>query len=195
MAMLESVTIDPIVIPTPGRPWTRDDLLARQGEGHRYELIRGELRQMAPASLAHGAYEGHLFYAIAAYLRTNPIGLVVPGDTGFELQSNPLTIRSPDIAFIAQERIPSDRSGFPSLAPDLVVEIISPSETARLIAEKISDYLQAGTRMLWIVYPEQRQVQEYRQDGAFRIYRQDSALDGQDVLPGFSYPLAELFAL
>lgn len=195
MATLEPIAIDPIVIPAPGRPWTHDDLLARQGDGYRYELIQGELRQMAPASLAHGAYEGHLFYALAAYLRTNPIGLVVPGDTGFALQSDPLTIRSPDIAFIAQERIPPDRTGFPALAPDLVVEIISPSETARLIAEKISDYLHAGTRMLWIVYPEQRQVQEYRQGGAFRIYRQDDALDGQDVLPGFSYSLADLFAL
>lgn len=90
--------------------------------------------------------------------------------------------------------MPADQTGFPELVPDLVVKIISPSETAKRIAEKISDYLQAGTRMLWIVYPEQRQVQEYRQDGALCIYREDDTLDGQEVLPGFHYALRQLFA-
>jgi Uma2 family endonuclease len=192
-----ATTSDYTIIPPPGRPWTEDDLLRLDDEddGYQYELVRGELRQMSPASPLHGEYEGTLFVAIFQYLKANPLGRVYPGDTGFKLRVNPVTIRSPDIAFVAQERLPADRSGFPLLAPDLVVEIISPSETAKSIAEKVSDYLQAGTRLLWLVYPQQQEVQEYRPDHPFHIYRMqdDDELDGREVLPGFRYALRELF--
>jgi Uma2 family endonuclease len=149
---------------------------------------------MSPASLAHGEYEGELFVAIFQYLKAHPIGRVYPGDTGFTLQREPRTIRSPDIAFVAQERLPADRSGFAAVAPDLVIEIMSPSETAASIAEKVSDYLQAGTRLLWVIAPRQQAVHEYRPDQPFHIYRIDDALDGREVLPGFRYALRELFA-
>jgi Uma2 family endonuclease len=194
-AIPHATTSDYTIIPPPGRPWTEDDLLALDNDDHhQYELVQGELRQMSPASPRHGEYEGQLFYEIFHYLKAHPIGRVYPGDTGFTLQTAPLTIRSPDIAFVSQERLPVDRSGFPALAPDLVVEIISPSETAKSIAEKVSDYLQAGTRLLWLVYPERQEVQEYRPDQPFHIYRIDEELDGREVLPGFRYTLRELFA-
>jgi Uma2 family endonuclease len=105
-----------------------------------------------------------------------------------------LTIRVPDVAFVLKQRLPPiDQGGFWKLAPDLVIEIISPSETAKSIAEKVSDYLQAGTRLLWLVYPERQEVQEYRLDQPFHIYRIDEELDGREVLPGLRYALRELF--
>jgi Uma2 family endonuclease len=195
-APASAITSDYTIIPAPGRPWTEDDLLALDNDDHhQYELVQGELRQMSPASFRHGTLEALLLIAIGIYLREHPeLGTVVTGDTGFKLQSDPLTIRVPDVAFVAQDRLPANRSGFAALAPDLVVEIISPSETAKSIAEKVSDYLQAGTHLLWLVYPERQEVQEYRPDQPFHIYRIDEELDGREVLPGFRYALRELFA-
>lgn len=189
-----ATTSEPTSIPPPGRPWTEEDLLALENDDrHQYELVRGELRQMSPTSPHHGRYEVRMIVAMSKYLELHAIGEVFPGDAGFELLSDPLTIRVPDVAFVAHERIPPEQ-GFWKLAPDLVVEISSPSETAQSIAEKVSDYLQAGTRLLWLVYPEQQEVQEYRPAQPFHIYRIDDELDGREVLPGFRYALRDLFA-
>jgi Uma2 family endonuclease len=184
------------IIPPPGRPWTADDLLALADDTHyRYELVRGELRRMSPPSPRHGRYEVRLIVAISKYLESNPIGEVFPGDAGFQWQADPLTIRAPDVAFVAQRRIPPDSvAGFWPLAPDLVVEIISPSESAGEIAEKVSDYLRAGVQLRWLVYPDQQEVQEYRPQQPFHIYDRAAALDGREVLPGFQYALSNLFA-
>jgi Uma2 family endonuclease len=194
-AVPPATTNDYTVIPSPGRPWTADDLLALDNDDHhQYELVQGELRQMSPASPRHSRYEFRLLFAIGKYLEAHPIGEGFPGDAGFEIQSNPLTIRVPDVAFVLKQRLPPiDQGGFWKLAPDLVIEIISPSETAKSIAEKVSDYLQAGTRLLWLVYPERQEVQEYRLDQPFHIYRIDEELDGREVLPGLRYALRELF--
>lgn len=189
-------TSDSTITPPHGRPWTEDDLLTLgNDDGHQYELVRGELRQMSPASHRHGRLEVRLILAIGKYLESHPIGEAFSGDTGFKLQVEPLTIRAPDVSFVAAERIPAeDPSAFLSLAPDLVIEIISPSETAKSVAEKVSDYLQAGTRLLWLVYPEQQEVQEYHAGQPFHIYRCGDDLDGREVLPGFCYALRDLFA-
>jgi Uma2 family endonuclease len=192
----QPTTSDYTIIPPPGRPWTEDDLLALDNDDHhQYELVRGELRQMSPASFRHGGYEIRIIAALVMYLAQHPgLGEVRPGDTGFTLQADPLTVRVPDVSFVADERILADNPlAFLPLAPDLVVEIILPSETAKSIAEKVSDYLQAGTRLLWLVYLERQEVQEYRPDQPFHIYRIDEELDGRDVLPGFRYALRELF--
>ncbi|MCS6941109.1 MAG: Uma2 family endonuclease, partial [Roseiflexus sp.] len=93
------------------------------------------------------------------------------------------------------ERIPppENEGGFWALAPDLVVEIISPSETAVQVQAKVQDYLNAGSRLVWLVYPETRTVVEYRADGSMRLYAGSDILDGADVIPGFLYPLERLF--
>ncbi len=176
------------------RPWTIDDLLQQAADGHTYELVDGELQQMSPASHTHGDLEFRLAVAIGKYLEANPIGKGYTGDTGFQIRSEPLTIRVPDVAFVANERIPTgELPPFLPLAPDLVIEIVSPSETAPMIAGKLADYLAAGTRLLWVFYPSLALVFEYRVANAFRIYRTGEALEGYDVLPGFSLPLATLW--
>ncbi len=187
-------TYEPTIIPPPGRPWTADDLLALDHADHyQDELVRGELYQMSSASPHHSRYKVRVIVAISKYLEAQPIGEVFSGDAGFEIQSAPLTIRVPDVSFVLQQRIPQ-ATGFWKLAPDLVVEIISPSENAQSIAGKVSDYLQAGTRLLWLVYPQRQEVQEYRPTQPFHIYRHADMLDGREVLPGFRYPLRDLFA-
>ncbi len=186
---------DYTVLAAPAQAWTEADLLRLGHADHyQYELVRGELRQMSPANSVHGNLEFRLAVALGKYLEQHPLGEGYTGDTGFQLSAEPLTIRSPDLAFIRTERLPTgSRPAFLPLAPDLVIEIVSPSEQARTIAEKVSDYLTAGTRLLWVVYPEQQQVHEYRAAQAFRIYTIGDTLDGHEVLPGFRFALAALF--
>ncbi len=186
---------DYTVLPPPAQGWSEADLL-RLGPDNQwqYELVRGELRQMSPASFKHGRLEAQFVYALMDFLKQHPLGAVVTGDTGYRLSNDPLTVRVPDVSFVVAERIPLEpHPAFLPLAPDLVIEIVSPSEHARTIAEKVSDYLTAGTRLLWVVYPEQQHVHEYRAAYPFRIYTVGDTLDGHDVLPGFQYALAALF--
>ncbi len=186
---------DYTVLATPAQAWTEADLLRLGHDDHyQYELVRGELRQMSPASFKHGQVEAKFVYTLMDFLNQHPLGEVVTGDTGYVLQSEPLTIRAPDVSFVSSAHLPPEPyAAFLPLAPDLVIEIVSPSERARTIAEKVSDYLTAGTRLLWVVYPEQQQVHEYRAAQAFRIYTIGDTLNGHEVLPGFRFALAALF--
>lgn len=105
-----------------------------------------------------------------------------------------MTIRAPDAAFVATDRVPVDRTGFARLAPDLAVEVVSPSNTMREINDKICDYLDAGTRMVWIIEPRRRTVTVYRSHDDIRILGEGDEVDGGDVLPGFSLRVRDLFA-
>jgi Uma2 family endonuclease len=124
-------------------------------------------------------------------------GRVVVGDVGFVLRvpSDPERVRAPDVAFVSPERLPSGRlpEGFLSGAPDLAVEVLSPSDNPIDIQQKVRDYLEAGARLVWVVAPQAKTLTVYRADGSARLLREQDVLDGEDVLPGFSIPAAELF--
>ena len=112
-------------------------------------------------------------------------------ESGFKLTSNPDTVRGPDVAFISQSRLPEPEPvGYP--APDLVVEILSPGDRPGEVLGKVADWLSAGTRLVWVVDPERRLVRLYRADGTEQIVTADQALQGEDVVPGFGFPLATI---
>lgn len=187
---------EPIRLPRPGRPWTVTDLLTLADDENSYELIRGDLIMMSPASPVQGHYASRLNHALWGYVDEHNLGEVYTVEPGFELQSEPeQVVRAPDLAFVCQDRIPSpdQQAGFWPIAPDLVVEIISPSETAQEILEKVHDYLAAGTRLIWLVYPKTRVVVEYQSLTQIRHLGIDDTLEGGDVIPGFRYPLKNLF--
>lgn len=193
---LPLVVAEPIIVPRPDRPWTVADLQQLAGREERYELVRGDLLMMSPASPKQGRYAMRLGSALQQHVEAHDLGEVYTAEPGFQLQPEPEAIvRAPDLAFVRKERIPppENESGFWSLAPDLVVEIISPSETAVQVQAKVQDYLNAGSRLIWLVYPETRTVVEYRADGSMRLYANNDTLDGADVIPGFRYPLELLF--
>jgi Uma2 family endonuclease len=183
-----------VVRKPPDKKWTAEDLLALAGDENRYELVRGELVMMTPAGPKHGKFASRLDRAIGNYVETHNLGEVYTAEPGFQLQAEPLTIRAPEVAFVQRLRIPAgEPAGFWSLAPDLVVEIISPSETAQDVHEKVKDYLRAGTRLIWLVYPDNETVMEYRAPEQARVLTADDDLQGGDVLPGFRHPLKQLF--
>ncbi len=148
-----------------------------------------------------GGVRGELLLEIGRRLmehaRKHPPGRVVVGDVGFILRLpwDPERVRTPDVAFIAAERLPEGKlpSGFIEGAPDLAVEVLSPNDNPVDLQQKVQDYLEAGARRVWVVAPEARTVTMYRPDGNARFLREHEALEGEEVLPGFAIPLAGLF--
>jgi len=175
---------------------TSDEFLTHAAAAGPSELVRGEIRLMTPASGAHGVIAGTIFAAINAFVESGQLGQCFPGNTGFLLPGLGDTVRSPDTAFVRREQLPDGGigSGWVSVAPDLVVEILSPSETASELEEKVRDYRAAGTRLIWVIDPATRIVSVRRTGGTDMRLTEIDVLDGGDVLPGFTIPVTRLFA-
>lgn len=166
---------------------TAEELLHLSIPDKRAELVRGVLVVREPPGGRHGRIVMNLGVELANYVRTRELGVVYAAETGFTLARHPDTVRAPDVAFVRRERLPSpEPTGFPDLAPDLVVEVLSPSDRPGELLAKIADWLSAGTCLVWVIDPERRQARVYRQDGTVRIVPAEEPLDGEDVVPGFS---------
>jgi Uma2 family endonuclease len=163
--------------------------------GRDFELVCGRVVARAPTSALHGSTDSILAHRVGSYIRERGLGGHYL-NTGFILFRNPDVIRSPDQAYVSAARIqacPPPEAGFWALAPDLAIEIVSPSDSAETIAEKVSEYLAAGVRLVWILYPRQKQAHVYRPGSDPRILVSTDTLEGEDVLPAFSLPLADLW--
>jgi Uma2 family endonuclease len=163
----------------------------------RRELVDGQIIEMTPAGGTHGWLMLELGTRLRAHVEARGGGVVVAGDVGFVLglSQDPERVRAPDVAFIATSRLPGGQlpQTFLPGAPDLAVEILSPNDDPVEVQQKVRDYLEAGSRLVWVVAPRPRAVTVYRPDGSARLVRAPAGLEGEDVLPGFSLPLAELF--
>ena len=172
--------------------------LWRLGEGDtRRELVDGEVREMAPVGGVHGKITGRINHRLVEYVQRHGGGEVLVGDVGFVLQlpHDPERVRAPDVAFVSTARLPEGRlpEGFLRGAPDLAVEVLSPSDNPVDVQRKVRDYLEAGARLIWVIAPEARTATSYRADGSARLLREGDHLDGDDVLSGLAISLAELF--
>ncbi|PJF34373.1 MAG: Uma2 family endonuclease, partial [Candidatus Thermofonsia Clade 1 bacterium] len=135
---------------------TSDDLLAIQAQtGKRYELIEGKLIEMAPTGLLHGSIEFRIALLLGQYVAQRALGHVLVGEVGFYTRGDAHTVRGADIAFIRAEKIPEQGlpEGFSSIAPDLVVEVVSPHDRGAEIVAKVAEWLAFGVEAVWIVYP------------------------------------------
>jgi Uma2 family endonuclease len=174
---------------------TADELFMMPEDDNRYDLIKGELRKMSPAGGEHGALAARLTTALGQYVEEHDLGEDFGAETGFKLASNPDTVLGPDVAFISNERIPL--TGIPVAywpgAPDLAVEVVSPGNSRREIEEKITEYLAAGVKLVWIISPKRRTVTVHRADAAPVTLNEDDTLDGGDVIPGFRHSVGRIF--
>jgi Uma2 family endonuclease len=178
------------VATTTHKSWTDDELMALPGEG-RYELVDGELVHMSPAGARHGDVVAELVLRIRAFAKQHGLGHVFEGQTGYRFPDG--NLRSPDVSFVAAGRLGDGvPAGFLHVAPDLAVEVLSPADRPGDVAHKVGDYLGVGVRLLWVVDPEKGAAVVYRPGHTPRSIRLDGALEGEDVLPGFSCPLQEL---
>lgn len=172
---------------------TAEELLALNIPDKRTELVRGRLIVREPAGFRHGVVAMELARRLADFVRANALGVVVAAETGFKLFSDPDTVRAPDVGYIRADRVPKPLPrGYADIAPDLAVEVLSPDDRAGEVLAKVSDWLRAGCRLVWVVDPERRLARVYRADGSEAHVSADSALDGEDVLPGFSCRLEDL---
>lgn len=188
-----AMTAEPAYVPGMSPPGlvTADELLHLHLPDKRVELVRGVLVVREPPGYRHGEVTARLATALTVFADAHDLGRVLAGDSGFKLASNPDTVRGPDVAFIRRERLPHPSPlGYAGLAPDLVVEVLSPGDRAGEVLGKVADWLSAGAALVWVVDPERRLARVYRQDGGQHVVTADGALDGENVLPGFSCPLA-----
>jgi len=175
---------------------TGDDLLKMSEEATEgYELIEGELVKMAPTGLEHGGVELGVGAEIRTWSKQTKHGRVFVGEIGFYTRGNKRTVRAADVVFISYERLPADASteGYSHIAPDLVVEVISPGNTAAEMEQKIREWFEFGVRLVWGIYPKTRRVHVYTTPDKPTILDADAHIDGGDVLPGFSVPIAVFF--
>ena len=179
---------------TAAQTFTADELWRMPGDQRR-ELVRGELRTMAPAGFEHGRIIMNLARSLANHVVENELGVVLGAETGFKLARNPDTVRGADIAFIAASRIPAGSLpvGYWEGAPDLAVEVVSPNDAMEDVDEKVDEYLAAGAGMVWVLQPRRRTATVHRPGQNPVVLRDGDHLDSGQVVPGFTCPVNELF--
>lgn len=175
---------------------TAEDLLAMPDDGHRYELVRGELRKMPPAGHVHGEIALSVGAELRQYVKNHRLGKTYAAETGFKVSANPDHVLAADAAFIRQGRveIEGESTGFWPGAPDLAVEVMSPRDTYSDVAEKALDWLEAGTRMVLVVDPRCQTVTVYQSASNISVLTEDDTIDGADVVPGWKLPVREIFS-
>jgi len=180
--------------PAPGTATEADVIEIHLREDRLYELVDGILVEKTV-----GAYEAYLavllIHFLTSFARANHLGIVLGPDGMMRL--SPGLVRIPDVSFISWDRLPGrkvPRTPMANLAPDLAVEVISKSNTAKEMENKLLDYFSTGVRAVWYVYPIPREVHVYKTREQRMVLTENQTLDGGDVLPGFRLSLAELFA-
>jgi Uma2 family endonuclease len=172
---------------------TAEELLRLELPGQSTELVRGRLIVREPPGTRHGTIAARLSYLVADYVYRNHLGVVCGQDTGFKIQSDPDTVRAPDVAFVRRDRahdIPA--RGYAAIAPDLAAEILSPDDRPGELLAKIGQLLDAGTQLVWVIDPVRAEARVHRANGELTIIPTDGTLDGEQVLPGFTCTLAEV---
>jgi Uma2 family endonuclease len=171
---------------------TAEDLWNLPRDDMRHELVRGELRTMPFYGFEHGVIAANFACVLAPFVKLHGLGAVV--GTGFIIARDPDTVRAPDIAFVRQARISTPRPiKFWLGAPDLGVEVVSPSDTVFEIDEKVQELLDAGTEEVIVVNPRQKTVKIFRKGQTSLVLGATDTLENLSVLPGFRCPVADIF--
>lgn len=180
---------------TTTKPITAEELLA-MGDIGRCELIYGEIHMMSPSGAAHGVVAMRFARYLGQHVEDNDLGLVFGAETGFRVESDPDLVRAPDAAFVRKERVGGEvtRKFWPGV-PDLAVEVLSPEDTKRAVAEKINMWLAHGTAVVWQADPTRRMLTIHRTGQPAEVLSMADTLKGEPLLPGFELPLEKIFRL
>ena len=179
---------------TKTRPMTAEELLNMPDDGFRYELIRGELRKRPFAGQREGCVSATVGARIGMYVKKRGLG-VVTAATGFELESDPDHVRSPNLAFVRRDReeAAGPTQGFFPGPPDLAIEVVSPSDGQTYVDDKVADWLDAGTLAVIVVDPRRRAVKVYRTPADTVVLTEDDTLTVEDAVPGWKLPVSDIF--
>lgn len=174
---------------------TAEDLLELDGKGIKGELIRGVFCETVSTGIEHGEIAANFSGEIRTFIKPRRLGRVFTSDSGIRLEREPDTVREPDVGFISADRLPLGTrvTRYSEVVPELVVEIVSPSDTVREMYDRACMWLRHGVTLVWVADPDTRTVDVYRQDGTTITLFEDDVLDGALVLPGFTLPVREVF--
>ena len=176
---------------------TAEQLAAMPSDGNRYELIEGTVRMMSPAGFDHGDVAMKIGASLFQHVKTNSLGKVCAAETGFRIATNPDTVRAPDAAFVSQARLDAcsdDKSAFLPLAPDLVVEVVSPNDVFAEVEAKASQWLNAGSKTVIVANPADQTLRVYRSADKIEILRSGQTFVSTDGCPGWNLSVEEVFA-
>jgi Uma2 family endonuclease len=174
---------------------TAEEFAALPLDGLRAELIQGEMVTMPAAFTDHGETASRLNIIVGHYVLAHRLGKTFAAETGFLIARNPDTVRAPDFAFIQASRVTPQAStaSWGQVIPDLVAEVVSSSDRAGEIDQKVRMWLEAGVRLVWVLYPQAHTIFAYTPDAPVRLLRDGDTLDGGAVLPGFTTNVADIF--
>lgn len=167
---------------------TLEEFLENDLEG--YEYVKGELVPMPPATMIHGEISSKLHICLGLHVEENRLGQLYIAETTFQLDDRAV---KPDIAFVSTDRLPENREKASPVPPDLAVEVVSPTDKHYDVTEKALAYLRAGTRLVWVIEPIAKTVMVYRSETDFTVLNYEDTLTGENVVEGFSCPVAQLF--
>ena len=183
-----------MAVPAP-RAVTAEELFALPDDDCRRELVDGVIVTMTPTGAAHGVVTARIGHLLHEYVSRRGLGVCCGAETGFILRRNPDVVRTPDAAFVAARRIPD--TGVPTsywpFAPDLAVEVVSPSERHADVQTKVAEYFAAGARAVWVLDPASRTVHAHGSSDSAQVLGVDDTLTGGDLLPGFRCAVRRLF--
>lgn len=181
--------------PLGTKPITAEELLVLDAKGKRGELIRGVFCPVMSAGEEHGAIISNLIGLLWQVVRPGKLGRLVGSDSGVQVETDPDTVREPDIAFISSDRRPPGTvvRGYTEIPPDLVVEVASPSDSMREINDKARMWVDAGVRLVWVLWPATKIIEIHRSGETVVTLRENDTLTGGDVLPQFTCPAADIF--
>jgi Uma2 family endonuclease len=177
------------------REWTEEALMALPRDGRKYQVLGGKL-VVSPTGFQHGYISLRLSSALLGFALKQRLGVVVDSSTGFRLENGDCL--SPDVSFVSAARLRGQKEltkHFFQGAPDLAVEVLSPGETLAGIQKKLMAYFAEGTRLAWVIKPQDRTVSVHHSPKQSRFLRAGDFLDGEELLPGFRFPVADLFEI
>lgn len=193
--LIQQPTETPEMTTPAPKVWTDAAFMALPDDGHRYEIVNGELIDRGNSGALHGHICSTLIILLGGYVRLQNLGVILDSSTALKMKNG--NKRSPDIAFFAKERLQGMTelpSGYLEGAPDLAVEVLSPGNTVEEMEDKIAEYFENGSRLVWIVSPTQHYVLAYRTaQEPDRLFKSADFLEGEDVIPGLKLPVADLF--
>lgn len=193
--LTQPFTENPSVEQPQKKVWTDAEFMALSRDDHRYEIVNGELIDMGNSGAKHGYVAIILSAALFKSVSTQKLGALMDSSTAFKMKNG--NKRSPDISFVSKERLQGLDDlpdGFLEGAPDLVVEILSPGNTVEEIHDKLVEYFENGARLVWVIHPKEHYVLVYRSaQEPDRLLKLTDALDGEEVVSGFTFPIADLF--
>ncbi len=186
-------------VPGARYPFPIADLATLPDDSYTYELFEGELIRMSASGINAARVASRHFGALLVYVTGRGLGEVLGADATYDLTrpgETSATALVPDVSFVLAGRLPADNPGYGKLPPDLVAEVVSPSQYRPEMATKAKVYLDRGVRLVWIIWPQRKEVDVWRSASPHAPVATLSIaenLDGYDVVPGFTCPLADLF--